>query len=59
MLTEDGELFIFDADPAVVNLRARWKVSDSGPTWSHLAVAGGRLYVKDRQDVLCFDLSAP
>jgi outer membrane protein assembly factor BamB len=35
---------------------ARWRLTENTPAWSHLAVAGGRLYIKDKTDVLCFDL---
>ena len=59
VLTEDAELFIFEASLVGVVRKARWRVSDSGSTWSHLAVVGTRIYVKDKNDVLCFDLAAP
>jgi hypothetical protein len=57
VLADDGQLFVYEADPAVVMRKARWTLTENGPTWSHLAVSGARLFVKDRTDVLCFDLT--
>ncbi len=55
VLSKDDELHVFEADPRRCVRRARWRVTENGPTWSHLAVAGSRLYVKDDRDVLCFE----
>ena len=29
-----------------------------GPVWGHLALVGSRLYVRDKTDVICYDLLA-
>ena len=36
--------------------RDGWQVGKD-PCWSHVALAGSRLYVKDHTHVLCYDLS--
>jgi outer membrane protein assembly factor BamB len=57
VLADDGQLFVYEANPESVVRKAQWTLTENGPTWSHLAVSNGRLYVKDRHEVLCFDLS--
>jgi outer membrane protein assembly factor BamB len=58
VLTRNGELHILEANTRKLVRKARWQLSKSGPVWAHLAVAGPRLYVKDRTDVLCFEPKA-
>jgi outer membrane protein assembly factor BamB len=59
VLDDDGELHVLAADPAKFQRKVRWKLSEAGETWSHLAVVGSRLYVKDKEHVLCFDVGTP
>ncbi|HEX4612240.1 MAG TPA: PQQ-binding-like beta-propeller repeat protein, partial [Urbifossiella sp.] len=54
-LTSEGELIVFRADPAEWTEIGRWTVAGKG-CWAHLAVADGRLYVKDEAFVYCYDL---
>ena len=49
-------VLIKQSNPKQRVTKATWKVSDNGDTWSHLAVVGSRLYLKDGSDVLCYDL---
>ena len=56
VLGRDGELHVLEANPKKLVRLARWCLPVKPPVWSHLAVAGSRLYVKDHTDVLCFDL---
>lgn len=55
VLLADGRLLVVAADPTAYRLIHEVRVSDE-PTWAHLAVAGGRLYVKDRLRLIAFDL---
>jgi outer membrane protein assembly factor BamB len=57
VLNGDGELHVLEANPDKFVRRARWQVSDEGPTWSHLAVVGNRLYIKDKQHLFCLDVA--
>jgi outer membrane protein assembly factor BamB len=55
VLNSEGELFVFRASPEEYEQLAKWKVSDTG-SWSHLAVDGNRLYVKDKDTLYCYEL---
>jgi outer membrane protein assembly factor BamB len=57
VLTGEGELHVLEANPNKFVRRAHWRVSDEGKTWSHLAVAGSRLYFKDKQHLICLDVA--
>ena len=54
VLTSEGELFVLKASPKEYVQLAKWKVSGKG-SWAHLAVAGNRLYVKDKTDLHCIE----
>jgi hypothetical protein len=56
VLTYDGQLFMVAADPAKYTELGRVQVC--GKTWSHPALADGRLYVRDGRELQCFDLGA-
>ena len=55
VLTSEGELIVFKADAKECTELARWKVSEKG-SWAHLALAGNRLYVKDKDTLYCYEL---
>lgn len=57
VMKTNGELVLAAADPAGYKELGRSRLSDS-PVWAHLALAGGRLYVKDRTHLACFALAA-
>ena len=56
VLDTRGILRVVAADPGGYKELARVKVSD-GPTWAHLGLAGGRLYVKDKTTLTCYALA--
>jgi outer membrane protein assembly factor BamB len=58
VLSGNGELHVVEANPKKFVRKARWKVSGNGPVYGHLALAGSRLYVRDKTDVICYDLLA-
>jgi outer membrane protein assembly factor BamB len=57
-LNEQGRLFVVAATAREYKPLGSWEVSKAGGTLSHLAVAGSRLYVKDRTHLHCFDLAS-
>lgn len=57
MLEESGDLVLFEPNPEKFVELARAKVC--GETWAHFAVAGGKLYVRDREALYCLDLARP
>jgi len=55
VLTTRGELILAAASPTGYKELGRARASDR-PVWAHLAVADGRLYVKDKSHLTCFEL---
>src|SRR5262245_62226162 len=53
ILDTKGLLTLVKADAS--GYQGRTKVSD-GQTWSHLALVGSRIYVRNRQQLVCLDL---
>lgn len=52
LLTDGGDLALLEPDPKGYRELARAKVS--GPeTWAHPALANGRLYIRDKTQLLC------
>ena len=54
-LTEAGDLKVVAADPSAYQEEASWKVADTA-VFTHLAVAGSRLFVKDEEHLAAFDV---
>jgi outer membrane protein assembly factor BamB len=54
MLEEAGELVLVQPDPKEYRELARGKIC--GTTWAHPALADGRLYVRDKNDLICIAL---
>jgi len=53
VLTTEADLYAVEASSEKYQELAIWEVADS-PTWAHLAIANGRLYVKDKTSLTCF-----
>lgn len=51
MLSDNGTLALLAGDPA--GFRALAKAKVCGKTWAHPALAGGRVYVRDRNNLIC------
>jgi outer membrane protein assembly factor BamB len=51
MLEEAGELVLLDPSPKEYRELARAKVC--GETWAHAALSNGRLYVRDKGELIC------
>jgi outer membrane protein assembly factor BamB len=56
VLDDSGQLLVLEADVEKYRVVRDWQTSEPGQTWSHLAVAGKRLYVKDREHLICFEI---
>jgi outer membrane protein assembly factor BamB len=54
MLEDQGELVLVDPNPKEYRELARSKVC--GATWSHPALANGKLYLRDDKEILCLQL---
>lgn len=55
LLDDGGNLALLDPDPKEYKELARSKVC--GPTWAHPALAGGRLYLRDKKELICLRLA--
>ena len=55
LLEEGGDLAMFEPDPKEYRELCRAKVC--GETWSHPAIANGRLYARDKQEVRCLEFA--
>ena len=56
ILSDDGTLALADADPAGYHERSRFVHSEQPSSWTVPVVAGGRLYVRDKTRLVCYDL---
>ena len=56
VLDTEGLVTVIKADPSGYQELGQSKLLD-GPTWSHLALVGSRIYVRSRQQLACFDLA--
>jgi hypothetical protein len=55
MLTDGGDLVLLQPNPKEYSELARAKIS--GPeTWAHPALVNGRLYVRDKTELICLQL---
>ncbi len=57
---ENGVLALVKADPTGFELVSSFKIPDPSrkPSWPHLALANGKLYVRDQEKLHCFDVKA-
>jgi hypothetical protein len=55
---EDGEMATVEATPKGYMEKGRFKQSDrsSAKAWPHPVVCGGKLYLRDWDTLLCYDL---
>jgi outer membrane protein assembly factor BamB len=57
-LTEYGELVLVDATPDSFRELGRFQALTKGPkTWNTPAIANGRVYVRNEEQMACFDLT--
>ena len=55
MLDDAGNLALLDPDPKEYKELARSKVC--GPTWAHPALSNGKLYLRDKKELVCLELA--
>jgi outer membrane protein assembly factor BamB len=54
--TDDGEVVLVAADPASHREVGRFKAIE-GKTWNHVALARGKLFIRNGQEIAAFDLT--
>ena len=54
---ENAVMGLIQATPVGYKVNGSFKIPDgSEPSWSHPVVAGGRLYLRDQDRLLCYDV---
>ena len=54
---ENGVLALVEANPKNYRLKGKFKMaSNRGKSWPHPVIAGGRLYLRDQDALLCYDI---
>ncbi len=57
---QDGILALVEANPAAYKEVGSFKIpgSDERPSWSHPVILDGKLYVREQDKILCYDIRA-
>ena len=57
VLSENGKLALSEASPEAFQQKAAFQaITTSGPCWTLPVVAGGRLYLRGEEELVCFDV---
>ena len=56
VLSEEGEAILVEANPDDLKEVARFPVLE-GKTWNHPAIVGNRLYVRNAEEIACYELT--
>ena len=59
-LDDDGTMVLAKAGPAEYSEISSFKIPGAGerPSWAHPVICDGRLYLRENQAVLCYDIRA-
>jgi outer membrane protein assembly factor BamB len=56
---ESGEVALIEATPKAYKLKGQFKPDEHhAPNWPHPVIAGGKLYLRDRHVLRCYDIAA-
>jgi len=56
---QDGTMALIEANPKAYKLNGKFKIkTNNGASWPHPVIAGGKLYLRDQDDLLCYDSKA-
>jgi outer membrane protein assembly factor BamB len=54
---QDGTMALIEASPAGYSQKGAFKLATvNGNSWPHPVIQGGRLFIRDQQNLLCYDL---
>lgn len=54
---QDGTMALIEANPKAYKLKGKFKLaSRNGESWPHPVIAGGKLYIRDQDELLCYDI---
>jgi outer membrane protein assembly factor BamB len=55
---QDGTMALIEANPRAYKLKGQFKIaSDNGESWPHPVIAGGKLYLRDQNELLAYDVA--
>ena len=50
---------LFEATPKACNFKGSFELASKlGKSWPHPVIAGGKLYLRDQEVLMCFDIKA-
>jgi outer membrane protein assembly factor BamB len=56
---QDGTMALIEANPHEYKLKGKFKIkTHNGESWPHPVIAGGKLFLRDQNDLLCYDIKA-
>jgi outer membrane protein assembly factor BamB len=56
---ENGVMALIEATPAEYRLKGTFRIaSNNGRSWPHPVIAGGKLYLRDQDELLCYNVNA-
>ena len=59
LLSENNVVGLADATHEGYNEKGRFRIADQGkPSWAHMVVCGGRLYIRNQGVLSCYDVKA-
>jgi outer membrane protein assembly factor BamB len=58
VVTEEGEALLLEADPARHKELGRFRALED-KTWNHPVIAHGRFYVRNAEEMACYELAGP
>jgi len=58
-MDDDGTLSLLEATPERYHALAQAKVLEEPDAWGPMAIAGGRLILRDLNRMICLDVAAP
>jgi hypothetical protein len=56
VLSEQGEVILVEANPEELKEVARFQAIE-GKTWNHPTIVGDRLYVRNAEEIACYELA--
>ena len=55
---EDGTMALIAADPSGYRLKSSFKIaSNNGKSWPHPVIQDGLLYLRDQDELLCYNIA--
>ena len=54
---QDATMALIEANPSEYKLKGKFKIATHhGESWPHPVIAGGKLYLRDQDSLLCYDV---